>query len=88
MTERDATIDEYYYYDKDGSMSKEEMEKEKRVEVTAETLATLLEVGVENQVSNIKNGRTQSPKIILISAQYAETTSPIFVINNNSRFFS
>ncbi|CAK1579578.1 unnamed protein product [Parnassius mnemosyne] len=42
-------VNEYYYYDKDGNMTEKEIEWERRVEVTAETLAALLEVGVENQ---------------------------------------
>ncbi|KOB78488.1 Uncharacterized protein OBRU01_02344 [Operophtera brumata] len=49
-TQQDVDVNEYYYYDKDGNMTEEEIEWERRVEVTAETLATLLEVGVENQV--------------------------------------
>lgn len=43
-------VNEYYYYDKDGNMTKDEVEWERTVEVTAETLTALLEVGVENQV--------------------------------------
>lgn len=50
-TEKEIDINEYYYYDKDSNMSKSEMDWERTVEVTAETLATLLEVGVETQVS-------------------------------------
>ncbi|CAG4969889.1 unnamed protein product [Parnassius apollo] len=42
-------VNEYYYYDKDGNMTEKEIELERRAEVTAETLAALLEVGVENQ---------------------------------------
>ncbi|KAI5637749.1 a-macroglobulin complement component domain-containing protein [Phthorimaea operculella] len=48
-TEQNVDVNEYYYYDKDGNMTKEEIEWERRVEVTAETLTALLEVGVENQ---------------------------------------
>ncbi|XP_072949978.1 C3 and PZP-like alpha-2-macroglobulin domain-containing protein 8 [Epargyreus clarus] len=49
-TEVEVDVNEYYYYDKDGNMTKEEIEWERTVEVTAETLVALLEVGVENQV--------------------------------------
>ncbi|XP_028043636.1 C3 and PZP-like alpha-2-macroglobulin domain-containing protein 8 [Bombyx mandarina] len=48
-TEQEIDVNEYYYYDRDGNMTQDEIEWERRVEVTAETLATLLEVGVENQ---------------------------------------
>ncbi|KAJ2947572.1 hypothetical protein O0L34_g17365 [Tuta absoluta] len=48
-TEQNMDVNEYYYYDKDGNMTKEEIEWERTVEVTAETLTALLEVGVENQ---------------------------------------
>ncbi|CAH2261901.1 jg6984 [Pararge aegeria aegeria] len=48
--DKEVDVNEYYYYDKDGNMTKEEIEWERTVEVTAETLATLLEVGVENQL--------------------------------------
>ncbi|KAG6444967.1 hypothetical protein O3G_MSEX003706, partial [Manduca sexta] len=49
-TELEVDVNEYYYYDKDGNMTKEEIEWERTVEVTAETLVALLEVGVENKV--------------------------------------
>ncbi|KAI8420732.1 hypothetical protein MSG28_007955 [Choristoneura fumiferana] len=49
-TTKDVDVNEYYYYDKDGNMSQEEIDWERRVEVTAETLVALLEVGVENQM--------------------------------------
>ncbi|XP_052739692.1 C3 and PZP-like alpha-2-macroglobulin domain-containing protein 8 [Bicyclus anynana] len=49
-SEKEVDVNEYYYYDKDGNMTKEEIEWERTVEVTAETLVTLLEVGVENQL--------------------------------------
>lgn len=49
-TETEVDVNEYYYYDKDGNMTQEEIDWERRVEVTAETLTALLEVGVENQV--------------------------------------
>ncbi|XP_047517384.1 C3 and PZP-like alpha-2-macroglobulin domain-containing protein 8 [Pieris napi] len=39
-----------YYYDKDGNMTEEEINAERTVEVTAETLVALLEIGVENQL--------------------------------------
>lgn len=51
---KEVDVNEYYYYDKDGNMTQEEIDWERRVEVTAETLVALLEVGVENQVSMIK----------------------------------
>lgn len=56
-TQQDVDVNEYYYYDKEGNMTEEEIEWERRVEVTAETLATLLEVGVENQVGFSRIGR-------------------------------
>lgn len=46
----ETEVNEYYYYDKDGNMTEEEIESERKVEITAETLATLLEVGIENEV--------------------------------------
>ncbi|KAJ8724306.1 hypothetical protein PYW08_015780 [Mythimna loreyi] len=49
-TIKEVDVNEYYYYDKDGNMTQEEIDWERRVEVTAETLVALLEVGVENQV--------------------------------------
>ncbi|XP_050562834.1 C3 and PZP-like alpha-2-macroglobulin domain-containing protein 8 [Spodoptera frugiperda] len=49
-TAKEVDVNEYYYYDKDGNMTQEEIDWERRVEVTAETLVALLEVGVENQV--------------------------------------
>lgn len=49
-TDKEVDVTEYYYYDKDGNMTQEEIEWERKVEVTAETLVALLEVGVENQV--------------------------------------
>lgn len=49
-TYKEVDVNEYYYYDKDGNMTQEEINWERRVEVTAETLVALLEVGVENQV--------------------------------------
>ncbi|XP_052754481.1 C3 and PZP-like alpha-2-macroglobulin domain-containing protein 8 isoform X2 [Galleria mellonella] len=49
-TEKEVDVNEYYYYDKDGNMTKEEIEWERTVEVTAETLVALLEVGVESQM--------------------------------------
>ncbi|XP_060802317.1 C3 and PZP-like alpha-2-macroglobulin domain-containing protein 8 [Amyelois transitella] len=49
-TEKEVDVNEYYYYDKDGNMTEEEIKWERTVEVTAETLVALLEVGVENQV--------------------------------------
>lgn len=52
-TESEVDVNEYYYYDKDGHMTQELIEWERKVEVTAETLTTLLEVGVENQVGEI-----------------------------------
>lgn len=51
-TAKEVDVNEYYYYDKDGNMTQEEIDWERRVEVTAETLVALLEVGVENQVRN------------------------------------
>ncbi|XP_013142184.1 PREDICTED: C3 and PZP-like alpha-2-macroglobulin domain-containing protein 8 [Papilio polytes] len=45
----ETEVNEYYYYDKDGNMTDEEIESERKVEITAETLATLLEVGIENE---------------------------------------
>lgn len=57
-TEKEVDVNEYYYYDKDGNMTQEEIDWERRVEVTAETLVALLEVGVESVVSltfNVKN---------------------------------
>lgn len=49
-TDEKIDVTEYYYYDKTGNMTKQEIEWERTVEVTAETLSTLLEVGVESQV--------------------------------------
>lgn len=49
-SEKEIDVNEYYYYDKDGNMTQEEIEWERTVEVTAETLVALLEVGVENQL--------------------------------------
>ncbi|CAB3235980.1 unnamed protein product [Arctia plantaginis] len=49
-TMKDIDVNEYYYYDKDGNMTQKEIDWERKVEVTAETLVTLLEVGVENQI--------------------------------------
>ncbi|XP_059058576.1 C3 and PZP-like alpha-2-macroglobulin domain-containing protein 8 [Achroia grisella] len=49
-TDKDIDVNEYYYYDKDGNMTQEEIEWERTVEVTAETLVALLEVGVESQM--------------------------------------
>lgn len=49
-TMKDVDVNEYYYYDKDGNMTQEEIDWERKVEITAETLVALLEVGVENQV--------------------------------------
>ncbi|XP_032516317.2 C3 and PZP-like alpha-2-macroglobulin domain-containing protein 8 [Danaus plexippus] len=49
-TDAEFDVNEYYYYDKDGNMTQEVIEYERTVEVTAETLVSLLEVGVENQV--------------------------------------
>ncbi|XP_063546821.1 C3 and PZP-like alpha-2-macroglobulin domain-containing protein 8 [Cydia strobilella] len=49
-TAKEVDVNEYYYYDKDGNMTEEEIEWERRVEVTAETLVALLEVGVESQM--------------------------------------
>lgn len=49
-TDKDVNVNEYYYYDKDGNMTQDEIDWERKVEVTAETLVALLEVGVENQV--------------------------------------
>ncbi|XP_053606043.1 C3 and PZP-like alpha-2-macroglobulin domain-containing protein 8 [Plodia interpunctella] len=49
-TGKEVDVNEYYYYNKDGNMTEEEIEWERTVEVTAETLVTLLEVGVENEV--------------------------------------
>lgn len=49
-TDKEIGVNEYYYYDKDGNMTEEEIEWERKVEVTAETLVALLEVGVENKV--------------------------------------
>lgn len=49
-TEQEVNVNEYYYYDKDGNMTQTEIEWERTVEITAETLAALLEVGVESQV--------------------------------------
>ncbi|XP_038221686.1 C3 and PZP-like alpha-2-macroglobulin domain-containing protein 8 [Zerene cesonia] len=49
-TESDIDVNEYYYYDKDGNMTEEKINAERKVEVTAETLTTLLEIGVENQL--------------------------------------
>ncbi|CAG9135360.1 unnamed protein product [Plutella xylostella] len=48
-TEGEANVRDYYMYDKDGNATKETLEWERRVELTAETLSTLLEVGIENQ---------------------------------------
>ncbi|XP_013173814.1 PREDICTED: C3 and PZP-like alpha-2-macroglobulin domain-containing protein 8 [Papilio xuthus] len=45
----ETEVNEYYYYDKDGNMTDEEIESERKVEITAETLAALLEVGIENE---------------------------------------
>lgn len=50
QTRKDVDVNEYYYYDKDGNMTQTEIHWERKVEVTAETLVSLLEVGVENQV--------------------------------------
>lgn len=50
-TDKEVDVNEYYYYDRDGNMTQDEIEWERTVEVTAETLVALLEVGVENQVS-------------------------------------
>lgn len=52
-SEKDVNVNEYYYYDKDGNMTQEEIDWERKVEVTAETLVALLEVGVENQVNEL-----------------------------------
>ncbi|GBP71515.1 C3 and PZP-like alpha-2-macroglobulin domain-containing protein 8 [Eumeta japonica] len=49
-SEKEFDFTEYYYYDKNGNMTKDIVDWERRVELTAETLATLLEVGVENQI--------------------------------------
>ncbi|KAJ0177920.1 hypothetical protein K1T71_006793 [Dendrolimus kikuchii] len=49
-THKDVDVNEYYYYDKDGNMTQSEIDWERKVEITAETLVSLLEVGVENQV--------------------------------------
>nr|CAB3506278.1 unnamed protein product [Spodoptera littoralis] len=49
-TAKEVDVNEYYYYDKDGNMTQEEIDWERRVEVTAETLVALLEVGVENKL--------------------------------------
>ncbi|CAH0723590.1 unnamed protein product, partial [Brenthis ino] len=49
-TEKEIDVNEYYYYERDGNMTKDEVEWERTVEVTAETLTTLLEVGVENEM--------------------------------------
>ncbi|XP_026333494.1 C3 and PZP-like alpha-2-macroglobulin domain-containing protein 8 [Hyposmocoma kahamanoa] len=49
-TDKEVDVNEYYYYDKDGNMTEEEIEWERKVEVTAETLVALLEVGVENKM--------------------------------------
>ncbi|CAH2085318.1 unnamed protein product [Euphydryas editha] len=49
-TDKEVDVNEYYYYDRDGNMTQDEIEWERTVEVTAETLVTLLEVGVENQL--------------------------------------
>lgn len=46
----ETEVNEYYYYDKNGNMTQKEIDWERKVEVTAETLAALLEVGVESQV--------------------------------------
>lgn len=53
--ETDIDVNEYYYYDKDGNMTEEEINAERTVEVTAETLVALLEIGVENQVRIMNN---------------------------------
>ncbi|XP_045535340.1 C3 and PZP-like alpha-2-macroglobulin domain-containing protein 8 [Papilio machaon] len=45
----ETEVNEYYYYDKDGNMTQEEIDSERKVEITAETLAALLEVGIENE---------------------------------------
>ncbi|VVC91487.1 unnamed protein product [Leptidea sinapis] len=52
LNESDVDVDvhEYYYFDKDGNMTDDKIEAERTVEVTAETLVALLEVGVENQL--------------------------------------
>ncbi|XP_068626527.1 C3 and PZP-like alpha-2-macroglobulin domain-containing protein 8 [Battus philenor] len=62
----EAEVNEYYYYDKDGNMTEEEIEWERKVEVTAETLTALLEVGVENQfdVNVAKKSQTYLEKNI------------------------
>ncbi|XP_034828640.2 C3 and PZP-like alpha-2-macroglobulin domain-containing protein 8 [Maniola hyperantus] len=49
-SEKEIDVNEYYYYDRDGNMTQQEIEWERTIEVTAETLVTLLEVGVENQL--------------------------------------
>ncbi|RVE54583.1 hypothetical protein evm_000704 [Chilo suppressalis] len=49
-TQKEVDVNEYYYYDKDGNMTQDEIDWERTVEVTAETMVALLEVGVENQV--------------------------------------
>ncbi|XP_041968846.1 C3 and PZP-like alpha-2-macroglobulin domain-containing protein 8 isoform X2 [Aricia agestis] len=49
-TETEIDVNEYYYYDENGNMTQKEIDWERRVEVTAETLVALLEVGVENRV--------------------------------------
>lgn len=59
-TAKEVDVNEYYYYDKDGNMTQEEIDWERRVEVTAETLVALLEVGVENQVDADVAKKSQS----------------------------
>lgn len=65
-TSKDVDVNEYYYYDKDGTMSQEEIDWERRVEVTAETLVALLEVGVENQVKSIEENGTKIDSEVLL----------------------
>ncbi|CAK1541321.1 unnamed protein product [Leptosia nina] len=50
LNDTEVDVNEYYYYDKDGNMTDEEIIAERTVEVTAETLVALLEIGVEDQL--------------------------------------